>query len=82
MAFAKLFGSDDNQVLVMIDSGDDGPEVRLSFKPQEMGVCSFAARYDDTDEGWDSAEAFFDSVTEEVARKIVANASLGMTDLT
>lgn len=82
MAFAKLFGSDDNQVLVMIDSGDDGPEVRFSFKPQEMGVCSFAARYDDTDEGWDSAEAFFDSVTEEAARNIVAKASRDLANLT
>lgn len=41
--FAKLFEFEDlGQVLVMLDRGDDGPEVRLYFKPNGLGVCSVA----------------------------------------
>ncbi|HEP9000241.1 TPA: hypothetical protein VDU89_006973, partial [Pseudomonas aeruginosa] len=41
--FAKLFEFEDlGQVLVMLDRGDDGPEVRLYFKPDGLGVCSVA----------------------------------------
>lgn len=74
MAFAKLFGSGDNQVLVKIDSNDNGPEVRFYTEPPGMGVCSFAAGFSDSDEGWDRAEALFDSVTEEKARDFIKKA--------
>ncbi len=41
--FAKLFEFEGlGQVLVMLDRGDDGPEVRLYFKPDGLGVCSVA----------------------------------------
>ncbi|EPZ0818876.1 hypothetical protein ACXJPO_000186 [Pseudomonas aeruginosa] len=57
--FAKLFEFEDlGQVLVMLDRGDDGPEVRLYFKPDGLGVCSVACSNfpGDEDEQWDYAE--------------------------
>lgn len=53
--FAKLFEFEDlGQVLVMLDRGDDGPEVRLYFKPDGLGVCSVACSNfpGDEDEQW------------------------------
>lgn len=68
MAFAKLFGNDDNQVLVKLDTSEDGgPEVRFFVKPDGLGVCSQAAEYEDSDEGWDKAEAFFAGIDEKRA---------------
>lgn len=74
MSFAKLFGTDDQQVLVMIDSGDNGPEVQYHFQPKDLGVCKIAVNFPDTDEGWDKAERAFEATTEEAARKIVGKA--------
>ncbi len=71
MAFAKLYGEGDNQVLVKLDEGEEGPEVRYYFQPPDLGVCSVAAVFPDTDEGWDRAQAAFDRTTEEIARRVV-----------
>jgi len=60
--FAKLFGSNENQVLVKIDTGDKGPEVQFFFKPENLGVCMQSVGFSDNDAGWDKAEAFFESV--------------------
>ncbi|EKF8202512.1 hypothetical protein PBR95_000485 [Pseudomonas aeruginosa] len=60
--FAKLFEFEDlGQVLVMLDRGDDGPEVRLYFKPKGLGVCSVACSNfpGGEDEQWDHAESGF-----------------------
>ncbi|MCK1825986.1 hypothetical protein MX655_10575 [Pseudomonas aeruginosa] len=73
--FAKLFEFEDlGQVLVMLDRGDDGPEVRLYFKPDGLGVCSVACSNfpGDEDEQWDYAEKGFATVDSEGAHKIVA----------
>ncbi|HBO5663998.1 TPA: hypothetical protein L4592_005984 [Pseudomonas aeruginosa] len=75
--FAKLFEFEDlGQVLVMLDRGDDGPEVRLYFKPDGFGVCSVACSNfpGDEDEQWDYAEKGFATVDSEGAHKIVAEA--------
>lgn len=76
MAFAKFFGNDEDHVVVMLDSGDEGPEVRLFFEPMGMGVCSFAAKFSDTDEGWDSAEKMLAEMTEEKARQMITMLAL------
>ncbi|MGC3519569.1 hypothetical protein ACPTJI_32895, partial [Pseudomonas aeruginosa] len=73
--FAKLFEFEDlGQVLVMLDRGDDGPEVRLYFKPNRLGVCSVACSNfpGDEDEQWDHAEKAFATVDSEGAHKLVA----------
>jgi hypothetical protein len=70
--FAKLFGTGDDQVLVMIQGGEEGdPEVRTFFQPKDLGVCSVAMKFTDSDAGWDSAEAAFDKIDEAKARAIV-----------
>ncbi|WP_426427357.1 hypothetical protein [Pseudomonas palmensis] len=44
--FAKLFEfTDIGQVLVKLDDGDDGPEVRTYFVPDGLGVCSIAMTF-------------------------------------
>jgi hypothetical protein len=74
MAFAKIYGGDTDQILVLIDSGDSGPEVRLYFEPDGLGVCNVSLKYADTDDGWDRAEAAFNAITESDAKAIVAQA--------
>lgn len=77
--FAKLFRADDTgQVLVVLDEGDEGPEIRISFKPNGFGVCSMKLSFKDSDAGWEKAETTFrDKVDEEfalsTARKTMAD---------
>jgi hypothetical protein len=72
--FAKLFGTDDDQILVTVDSADDGgPQVKFSFEPKGLGVCHIAVGFPDTEEGWDKAELALKEMTEEKARKAIAN---------
>lgn len=75
MAFAKLWGDGKDQVLMKIDTGEEGaPEVRFYCEPEGLGVCSFAIGFEDSDAGWDRAESAFSEIDEERARKIVADA--------
>jgi hypothetical protein len=68
MKFAKLFETGDDQVLVMIDGGDEGPELTVRFKPVGLGVCMIRLMgFPDTDEGWDAAERGFGIITEDSA---------------
>jgi hypothetical protein len=62
--FAKLFETDDNQVLVKIDSGEDGnPEIRFYCEPEGFGICSAAVSFkDDSYKSWNSAKRLFDSI--------------------
>lgn len=80
--FAKLFRADDTgQVLVVLDEGDEGPEIQISFKPNGLGVCCMKLGFKDSDSGRERAEATFrDKVDEEFAlstvRKSLANLPL------
>lgn len=79
--FAKLFEPQPGrQVLVKLDSGDYGPEVRTYCEPANLGVCSIAESWPDTDEGWAAAEKVFEAMTEEravlLADKIYASAAV------
>lgn len=72
--FAKLYETEKyGQILVKIDRGGkrSEPEVRFYVQPEDLGVCSLAAQYDDNDDGWDKAEKFFESVDEEAAVQYV-----------
>jgi len=72
--FAKLYGTDDDQVLVMLDTDkNNDPRVNFFFQPPSFGVCSFGVGFKDTDAGWDQAEAVFASIDEEKARKAIAD---------
>ena len=59
--FAKLFESKEyGQILMVLDTGDEAqPEVRFSFMPENLGVCSVALKFEDTDAGWEEAEKAF-----------------------
>lgn len=71
--FAKLFGTEEDQVLVTVGSAEDGsPEVKFSFQPKGLGVCHIAASYPDTEDGWDKAEQALKEMTEEKARWAIA----------
>lgn len=74
--FAKLFEFDDiGQVLVMNDTGDEGPEVRFYFQPAGLGVCSVAINFNGSDdEQSDAADQGFASVDREKAESLVRNA--------
>lgn len=73
--FAKLFETELGQVLVKIDSGDEGPELRVFFKPDGLGVCSVVLTgYKDDDKGWDAAEKAFEGLDESIATGIAREA--------
>lgn len=71
--FAKLFETARGQVLVKLDADEDGaPEVRFYAQPVELGVCSVALAYEDSDAGWDLAEQVFARADQDMALAAVA----------
>lgn len=75
--FAKLFYFEEiGQVLVKLDDGDKGAEVRVYFQPKNLGVCSMAFTFKPDSEGgeWDKAEKAFDLIDEDKAKDIVLEA--------
>lgn len=70
--FAKLFRADDTgQVLVVLDEGDKGPEISISFKPEGLGVCSTKLKFKDSAEGWQEAEDAFSKIDSDGALGLV-----------
>ncbi|ATW57984.1 hypothetical protein CNR34_00051 [Pseudomonas phage nickie] len=74
--FAKLFQFDDiGQVLVKLDEAEDpdtsGPEIVISFKPENLGVCAVKLSKfgPDGDEAWDKADKAFETIDEAFAYK-------------
>lgn len=73
--FAKLFETEAHgQILVKLDAGDDGPELRFYFDPdiEGLNVCSVAISAKDTDAGWKAMQAAFDRQDADTAAKVVA----------
>ncbi len=68
--FAKLYGKK-QQVLVMINEGKEGPEVRIFSELDGFGVCSTALGFSDDDLGWQKAEKAFEQMDEATARSIL-----------
>jgi len=74
--FAKLFTFKDiGQVLVTLDETESeaniGPDIHISFKPNNLGVCSvILGNFGKTaDEAWDAGEDAFGKIDEEFAYK-------------
>ena len=66
--FAKIYETEETgQVLMKVDQGGEGPEVRFYFVPEGLGICSTAMQYKNTDEGWENANKFFEEMTENRA---------------
>ena len=77
--FAKLFGPNDDQVLVTLDTDDktNKPTIKVSFVPKDIpqaGICALGLSFSDSPEGWKLAEQTLEEITEESARSIVAGA--------
>lgn len=75
MAFAKLFdGPRCGQLLIKCDTDQDGaPEVRVYFQPPNLGVCSVALSFPDTDDGAAQARTAFDRMDMPRAEDIAWN---------
>ena len=72
--FAKLFGPDNDQVMVLLDQNQDNgkPELRFHWMPPKLGVCTVAfTAKDDTNESWDTMEKNLHKLTEADARKFI-----------
>lgn len=69
MTFAKIFDTPDHgQVLVKKDTNDKGcPEIRWFVEPPELGVCSLAISFEDTDPGWEVADRSFSQTDQNAA---------------
>ena len=75
--FAKLFGPNDDQVLVTLDSDDktNKPTIKVSFVPKDIpqaGVCALVISFSDSPNGLKHAEQTLEAITEETARSFVA----------
>lgn len=71
--FAKLFGPDDNQVLVLLDADKQGhPALVVHFQAPGAGVCRVVLSYEDSARGWELAEKAFSEIDEADARRAVA----------
>lgn len=60
--FAKLFEFDDiGQVVCLLTTGDNGPEILVHFQPEGLGVCTQRFSYEDGDEDeqWERADSGF-----------------------
>lgn len=75
MDFAKIFKGGKDQILVKVDSNEEGsPEVRLFFGIDGFGICSNAFEYEDSDKGWEKADETFAKIDELKAESIVNQA--------
>lgn len=72
--FAKLYETKLGQILVKVDDGDEGPEVRVYFTPEDLGVCHIAFTWSDGDEKtkWKKADKTFNNMTQEKAISAVS----------
>ena len=66
--FAKLYCADDTgQVLATVESGDEGPELHISFKIRGMGRCTVKLGFPDSDHGCELADKALRELSEEQA---------------
>lgn len=80
--FAKLFRHPTiGQVLVMRQSGDDGPELRVFVHPPGLDVCSIALGFSDDDAGYEKADAAMECVDESRAYKMAESVMEQISDL-
>lgn len=69
--FAKIYGTDEYQILVKKDRNKKGfPEIRFYCEPELLGVCSLAISFSDDEKGWDKADRLLSEMTEVKAREM------------
>ena len=79
--FAKIYETDETQILLMLDSGEDGPEVRLFFSPEGLGVCSAVYKFSDDEEGWNLAEEALNNLDKDKVSDIVSEMLINLRDI-
>lgn len=75
--FAKLIETDRGQVLALRQDGDDGPEIRVFFKPAVdiLGLCSIAVSgFGDDEQAEEKADATFSKLDAESIENIAFKA--------
>lgn len=73
--FAKLYDHPTGeQVLVVLGSGDEGPEVRISTKPPGLGICDFKIGWNNDESGMVLAKAYFQAMNRDVAVQMASTA--------
>lgn len=73
--FAKLYTTKVGQVLIKMDTGETHePEVRFYFEPENLGVCSIAYKFKDTEHGWKDCQKLFHDSNELQAEGIAIDA--------
>lgn len=75
MCFAKLYQTKKyGQILVKKDQSSSapyGPKVRLYYCPPGLGTCSLSIGYEDTKEGWDLCDKYFNKINKKAAKLII-----------
>lgn len=75
--FARLFGNDDDQILIMLDQEDDGrPTIDAFFQPSGLGICSFSTVFEASDDGWEKAQFMLRNLSEEQVRTVAAEVAV------
>ena len=67
--FAKVFETRERgQIVVFLQGGEEGPEIRFFVKPDGLGVSSVAMQWKSDDEkSWEQAENDFESIDADKA---------------
>lgn len=82
--FAKLFDTKRfGQICVISgnDNDESAPEIRLYFKPEDMGICSQAIIFGDTVNGYKNRDRAFKLMDEETAERLIEKVYTGFFDL-
>jgi hypothetical protein len=75
--FAKLFGNNDDQVLVLkkTDDKNGNPMIEIFFKPEGLDVCSINIEFkDDSDKSFNECDNIFCQIDENTARNALSMA--------
>ena len=81
--FAKLYETPEHgQILVMLDSTDEGePVIKYCCHPEGLGVCyALTPPFENSDEGWGIAEQVFKDETEKSAIELIEVVILAALD--
>lgn len=68
MEFAKLFGSGEDQIAIILDQSETRPGINFFFQPPYLGLRRYFMTYAATDDGRRAAREYFDKMSEDVAR--------------
>lgn len=72
--FAKLFGTDTDQVLVLLEEKDNDVVLRLITEPDDLGVRVEAALgfgKSDNQKAWDKADKCLNEIQEHTVRSLL-----------